>query len=106
METMIINLKVAMAGCLFLLGICSCIAGLWAILARRYQKVLKSISAQSAKIGSKAITDVGLAPLIESMSGLVTAVNQLVRTSVGVGVFLCLSGVILCLAAFWMLSTV
>jgi hypothetical protein len=49
---------------------------------------------------------VGLAPLIESMSGLVTAINQLVRTSVGVGVFLCLSGVTLCLAAFWMLSTV
>jgi hypothetical protein len=102
----VVNLKIAMAGCLFLLGVCSCIAGLWAILARRYQQVLKSLSAQSAKIGSKAIADVGLAPLIESMSGLVTAINQLVRTSVGVGVFLCLAGVTLCLAAFWMLSTV
>jgi len=106
MEITIINLKVAMAGSLFLLGTISCIAGLWAILARRYQKVLKSISAQSAKLSSKALADVGLAPLIESMSGLVTAVNQLVRTSVGVGVFLCLAGVTLCLAAFWMLSTV
>jgi hypothetical protein len=106
MEATIINLKVTMAACLFVLGIGSCIAGLWAILARRYQQVLKSISTQSAKISSKAITDVGVAPLIESMSGLVTAINQLVRTSVGVGVFLCLSGVTLCLAAFWMLSTV
>jgi hypothetical protein len=40
------------------------------------------------------------------MSGLVTAINQLVRTSAGVGVFLCLSGVTLCFVAFWMLSTV
>jgi hypothetical protein len=106
MEATIINLKVTMAACLFVLGTSSCIAGVWAILARRYQQVLKSISAQSAKISSKAITDVAVAPIIESMSGLVTAINQLVRTSVGVGVFLCLSGVTLCLAAFWMLSTV
>ncbi len=106
MEATIINLKVTMAACLFVLGISSCIAGLWAILARRYQQVLKSISTQSARISSKAITNVGVAPLIESMAGLVTAINQLVRTSVGVGVFLCLSGVTLCLAAFWMLSTV
>ena len=103
---LIINLKIAMAGCLFLLGICSCIAGLWTILARRYQQVLKNLSAQSAKISGKAITDVGLAPLVGSMSELVSAINQLVRTSVGVGVFLCLAGVTLCLAAFWMLSAV
>jgi hypothetical protein len=106
MEAVIVNLKVVMAACLFVLGIGSCIAGLWAILARRYQQVLKSISTQSARISSKAITDVGVAPIIESMAGLVTSINQLVRTSVGVGVFLCLSGVTLCLAAFWMLSTV
>jgi hypothetical protein len=106
MEEMIINIKVTMAACLFVLGISSCLAGAWVILARRYQQVLKSISAQSAKISSKAITDVAVTPIIESMSGLVTAINQLVRTSVGVGVFLCLSGVTLCLAAFWMLSTI
>ena len=75
-------------------------------LNSRYQQVLKNLSAQSAKISGKAITDVGLAPLVGSMSELVTAINQLVRTSVGVGVFLCLAGVTLCLAAFWMLSTV
>jgi hypothetical protein len=75
------------------------------ILSRQYQKMLKSISAQSAKVSSKAVTDAGLAPLINAMSGLVQAINQLVRTSVGVGVFLCLAGLILCLASFWMLST-
>jgi hypothetical protein len=38
------------------------------------------------------------------MSSLVEAINQLIRTSVGVGVFLCLAGVALCIVAFWMLS--
>jgi hypothetical protein len=105
METMMItDLQIAMSGCLFLLGFCSCVAGLWTILSRRYQQTLKSISAQSAKVSSKAITDAGLAPLIEALSGLVKAIDQLVRTSAGIGVFLCLAGITLCLAAFWMLS--
>lgn len=101
---MIRTLQAVMATCVFLLGLGSCVAGLWMILSRQYQKVLKSISAQSAKVSSKALTDSGLAPLIQAMSGLVEAIDKLVRTSIGVGVFLCLAGVVLCLASFWMLS--
>ncbi len=100
----ITTLQAIMAVCMFLLGLSSCIAGLWTILSRQYQRMLKSISAQSAKVSSKAVTDIGLAPLIEAMSGLVEAIDRLVRTSIGVGVFLCLAGVLLCVASFWMLS--
>lgn len=101
---MIETLQAVMATSVFVLGLCACGAGMWVILSRQYQKVLKSISAQSAKVSSKAVTDAGLAPLIQAMSGLVEAIDKLVRTSIGVGVFLCLAGVILCLASFWMLS--
>lgn len=101
---MIQTLQAVMAVSVFVLGLCSLVAGMWMILSRQYQKVLKSISAQSAKVSSKAVTDVGLAPLIQAMSGLVEAIDKLVRTSIGVGVFLCLAGVVLCLASFWMLS--
>jgi len=97
-------LQVAMSVCLFLLGLCSCIAGLWTILSKEYQQALKTISVQSTRISSKAITDVGVAPFIEACSRLIEAINQLIRTAVGVGVFLCLAGAILCLVAFWMLS--
>lgn len=102
---MIKDLQIAMSICLFLLGLCSCIVGLFTILSRQYRQALKSISSQSAKASSKALTDAGLTPLIEAMSGLIDSLNQLVRTSAGIGVFLCLSGVALCSAAFWMLST-
>lgn len=101
---MVTNLRIGMAASLFLLGLCSCGAGLWTILSREYRKILKDISAQSAKVSKKALSDAGLAPLIEALSGLVQAINELIRTSVGVGVFLCLAGVGLCMAAFWMLS--
>ena len=101
---MIKILKVLMAITIFALGLSSCAAGLWTILAKQYQDALKRISAQSAKVSSKAVTDAGLAPLIEPMSGLVEAIHLLIRTSVGVGVFLCLARGALCIAAFWMLS--
>ena len=104
-RTMVETIQAVMAASVFLVGLGSCMAGLWMILSRQYQKVLKSISAQSAKVSSKAVSDAGLAPLIQAMSGLVTAIDKLVRTSVGVGVFLCLAGVVLCIASFWMLST-
>ena len=101
---MIHHLQIGMAVSLFILGLCSCIAGLWMILSKKYQQALKSISAQSARVSSKAVTDIALTPLIEAMSGLVKSIDQLVRTSAGVGAFLCLSGVALCVTAFWMLS--
>jgi hypothetical protein len=104
METMIAYLRLLMAGCLFLLGFSSCVGGLWMILARQYRSVLQNVSAQSARVSTKAITDAALAPVIDALSGLIEAINQLVRTSVGVGVFLCLAGAILCLVAFQMVA--
>lgn len=101
---MIETLQVVMSITLFALGLSSCAAGLWTILAKQYQDALKRISAQSAKVSSKAVTDAGLAPLIEAMSSLVEAISVLIRTSVGVGVFLCLAGGALCLAAYYMLA--
>ena len=101
---MIINLQIVMATSLFALGLASCIAGLCTILTKEYQEALKGLSAQSPRIYGKALTDLGVGPIIEASSHLVDAVSKLVRTALGVSVFLCLSGVAVCLAAFWMLS--
>ena len=101
---MVINLQIIMATSLFALGLASCIAGLCTILTREYQEALKGLSSQSPRIYSKALTDLGVGPIIEASSRLVEAVSKLVRTAMGVGVFLCLSGIAVCLIAFWMLS--
>ena len=105
---MIPNLQIIMAMSLFALGLASCVAGLSTILTREYQEALKGISSQSPRIYSKALSDlgVGVGPVIEASSRLVEAVSSLVRTAVGVGVFLCLSGLAACFIAYWMLSQV
>ena len=100
---MIVGVQVIMAVILFTLGIAACLGGLWTILAREYQATLRSLSAQSALLGNKAVADAALVPILDSVARLIDAVSQLVRTAVGVGVFLCLAGLTMCLASFWML---
>jgi hypothetical protein len=51
------------------------------------------------------LEDVAVGPIIDSAARLIDAISQLVRTAVGVGVFLWISGLLVCLAAFWMFST-
>ena len=100
----VFSVREAMAVVMFGLGMLACLTGMWTLLAREYQQVLKGMSAQSNRLHARALTEVGVVPVIDASARLVEAVNQLVRTAMGVGAFLCLIGVALCLVAFWMLA--
>ena len=98
---MVKTVQLSMATILFLMGASAIAMGLWTILAREYQQTLRGISAQSARVNSRALTEAGFIPLVEASARLIEAVNSLIRTAVGVGAFLCLIGTGLCLAGFW-----
>ena len=99
---MIATVAVGMTIILFGLGMASCIAGLWIILSREYQDAMRQLSVQSTRISSRAIRDEAMAPVIDAASRLIEAVNNLIRTAVGVGAFLCMLGILVCAAAFWL----
>ncbi len=100
------SLAQTMAVALFALGLTSLAAGLWTILAREYQQTLKGISAQSNRLHARSLTEVGVVPVLDASTRLIVAVNALVRTAMGVGAFLCLIGLALCLIAWWMFVSV
>ncbi len=100
------EIQVAMSVCLFVIGVLSSLSGLWIILAKEYHQTMKQLSTQSVRISGRAVTQDSVAPLIDSASRLVDAVNQLIRTAAGVGAFLCIAGVVICVAAFWMIGRV
>ncbi len=104
MEYPITDIQVAMSGLLFVLGMIGFIAGLRTMLASEYRNTMKALSAQSGRLGAKGLGDPAVVPLMDATSRLIEAVSQLVRTATGVGVFLCLSGIGLCLAAYWLLT--
>jgi hypothetical protein len=98
---MVEKVQLAMAAVLFLLGAGSIVMGFWTILSREYQQTLKGISSQSSRISSRAFTEAGFVPLVEASAKLIEAINSLIRTAVGIGVFLCLVGTGICLVAYW-----
>lgn len=98
------TLKLIMAAIVFLLGIICFIAGLRMILASELRASIRELVTQSARVSRRGVTEHSVAPILEATSRLVEAVSQLVRTAFGMGAFLCLIGMVLCLAAVWIIG--
>jgi hypothetical protein len=97
------DMRLVMAASLFALGLLSSLAGLWTILAREYQQAMRSLSHQSTRIASEAITEKRVPDTIQATANLVQAVTQLVRTATGVGVLLFVAGLGTCYLAYTMM---
>lgn len=95
-----------LASLLGLTGFIASVTGLRTMLAHDYQQTLRKLSLQSAQIGQKSLADVTVAPTLEAAAKLIDAVSQLVRTAVGIGVFLCLTGIGMMVLAYWMMSQI
>ena len=99
-----VTIRECMAVAMFVLGCAACAGGLWTMLAREYQTTMRRIASQSERLHARALTEIGVVPVIDAATHLVDAVNQLVRTALGAGAFLCLVGVALCTIAYWMVA--
>jgi hypothetical protein len=97
-----VTVQTGMALAVFTMGVVACVGGIGTILAREYQQTLRNLSSQSNRLHAKALQELGVVPILDSSARLVEAVNKLVRTAMGVGAFLCMIGVSLCLIGFWM----
>ena len=96
------EIKLAMTVTLFFIGVVASISGLWIILAKEYQQAMRQLSNQSIRISGRAVTQDAVAPVIDSAARLVEAISQLIRTAAGIGAFLSVVGVGICVVAFWM----
>ncbi|MCK4832248.1 MAG: hypothetical protein KAS81_05745 [Anaerolineales bacterium] len=92
------------ASMLALTGFAALLMGLRTMLARDYQQTLRKLSLHSAQLSQKGLGDIAIAPALDATARLVEAVSQLVRTAVGIGVFLCFTGTAMMVAAYLMVS--
>ena len=99
------NAVMIMAAILFVLGILSVIAGMTILVSKVMAGDLKEISKQSIRLAQKGIAE-DVAGLVGNASTLVDAVNQMVRTASGVGIFLVVIGFPLILFAYYLLMQV
>lgn len=99
------EIRLAMTATLFLIGVVASISGLWIIMAKEYHSAMRQLSSQAIRINGRAVTQDAVAPVIDSAARLVEAISQLIRTAAGIGAFLCIAGVGICVVAFWMTTS-
>ena len=94
------NIRLVIAGLQLLFGVVFLVAGLRKLLAREYTPAARALATQSARIGQKGLRE-NVSVVSQTATQLLNAVNQLVRTSAGVGAFLVLVGLFFMLASYW-----
>jgi len=99
------NAVMVMAATLFVMGILSVTAGMIILISKVMGGDLKEITKQSIRLAQKGIAE-DVAGLVGNASSLVDAVNQMVRTASGVGIFLVVIGFPLILFAYYLLLQV
>ena len=92
-----------LAGCLAILGMLSTATGILILATRTSGKDVQTLAGQTSRLAQKGLAE-DVAGLVGNASTLIEALNQLVRTSAGVGIFLVLFGFVMLLAAYWMVK--
>ena len=97
----VFDIKLLMVLGLFLLGAITLLVGIILLITRSAGKEVRTLATQTAKLAQKGIAE-DVAGLVGNASNLLSATNELVRTSAGIGVFLAVLGVVLMAAATWL----
>ena len=88
------NFRFVFSFSLFLFGLSFISAGFWKLMGFGLIPHAKALAAQSVRIGQKALTD-DITRITQAASQLTESVNNLLRTSAGVGAFLIFIGMLL-----------
>jgi hypothetical protein len=85
---------------LFILGVGTFLAGILIVALRSPSNDIKVIANQTAQLAQKGIAE-DVAGLVGNASTLLDALNQLTRTTSGIGAFLAILGLIVMALACW-----
>ena len=93
-------LLVLMSALAFLLGFVTFSVGVYILAFRASGNEVQSLAVQTTRLMNKGLTD-EMAGLVGQTGEFLEAVNQMVRTARGVGIFLILLGLLLMAGAGW-----
>jgi hypothetical protein len=93
-----LQIQLAMIGGLFLVGLISFVIGVVVLLTRSVGRDIRALVNQSSLLAKKGLAE-EVAGLVGNVSALLSATNELIKTTAGIGVFFMLLGVGLMAAA-------
>jgi hypothetical protein len=86
-----------------MMGVISIGAGIILLITRASGRAIQTIAAQATRLAQKGLAE-EISGLVGNASALLDSLNQLVRTSAGIGVFLVVFGFVMLVAAFMMVK--
>ncbi len=95
------QLLLIMSVLLFGLGVLTSITGVIILATRAAGRDMRTIANQTTQLAQKGLAE-DVAGLVGNASALLDAMNKLVRTTAGVGVFLTIFGLVLMALATWL----
>ena len=87
---------------LFVVGIVALGAGIFILVSRVMGDDLRILATETTRLAKKGLAD-DMAGLVGNASALIDSLNQLIRTTTGIGLFLVLIGICLGIAAYCLL---
>jgi hypothetical protein len=98
------QLLIIMALSILTVGLLSFVTGVFILARSTAAKELRTLADQTTQLAQKGIAQ-EVAGLVGNASSLLEAMNQLVLTTTGVGVFLTLLGLVLIAFSSWLVLT-
>lgn len=81
------------------LGLIAICIGIYILISKTLGRDIREIADQTTKMAQKGIAE-DLSGLVGNASGLLSALNDLIKTSSGIGVFLIILGMVFIAAAY------
>ncbi len=94
------HLLLIMVLALFVIGVLTFIAGVFILVFRASSKDLQTLATQTTRLAQKGLAE-EIAGLVGNATNLLDTLNQLMRTTRGIGIFLAILGLLLMSVACW-----
>ncbi len=97
------ELMLVMATCLLVMAVITLAAGILTLFVRVSGKDVHTLATQTLRLAQKGVAD-DVSGLVGNASALLEALNSLVRTTTGVGVFLIMVSLLLFAGSYFLLK--
>jgi len=97
----LMDIQMGFALVLFVFGGISLTAGIFILVVRSTGKEIRTLANQTTQLAKKGVAE-DVAGLVGNASSLLSATNELIRTTAGIGVFLSVMGFLLMAVAAWL----
>jgi hypothetical protein len=95
------QLMLLMAITLFILGLLGVIVGITILVTRTASQEVRTLATQTTRLAQKGLSD-DIVGLVGNTSALLDALNALVRTTAGIGVFITIVGLLMMVVSGWL----